>query len=155
MDETDRRLLRALQDGIPIVERPFGEVAAGLGLGEDEVVARLRKLVEEGYVKRFGASLDHLKIGFRANAMIVWKVPEDRVEEVGAILACADEVTHCYERAVVPGRWEHNVFSMVHMRDREECERFAERMAGRTGVNDYKIIYSTREFKKTSAGLMD
>lgn len=148
MDEIDRKLLRATQDGIPIDSEPFDEIATELGITEDEVIGRIEGMMKEGTIRRFGASVGHRAIGITANAMCTWNVPDERVEEVGAIMAGFAEVTHCYERPRYPG-WKFNLFTMIHAYSREECEKVAKEISIATGIKDYSILFSEKEFKKT------
>jgi DNA-binding Lrp family transcriptional regulator len=152
MDKTDRLLLKSTQDGIPIVPEPFLEISKEIGIPEDEVITRLESLVKNGVIRRFGASIGHRSIGITANAMCTWNVPDERVEEVGAIMAGFPEVTHCYERPRFPG-WKYNLFTMVHAYSREECEKIAREISNATGIKDYGILFSEREFKKTGVRL--
>jgi|SRR3972149_2744488 len=152
MDEIDIRLLKSTQDGIPIISEPFKEIAKELRLSEDEVLNRLKSLRKEGVIRRFGASIGHRIIGISANAMCTWNVPDERVEEVGAIMAGFPEVTHCYERPRYPD-WKYNLFTMIHAYTREECEKIAKEISITTGITDYSILFSEREFKKTGVRL--
>ncbi|MBS1263448.1 MAG: putative HTH-type transcriptional regulator [Methanonatronarchaeales archaeon] len=149
----DEELLMEVQDGIPLVEEPWREVGERLGMSEGDVVERLERLMDDGVIRRIGASIVHHSVGYEFNAMGVWKVPEEEAEGVGKKMTSFDFVTHCYERPVFPGRWEYNLFTMVHGRSREECEEKIEKLAEATGVEDYEMIYSTREFKKTGVKL--
>lgn len=152
MDKIDRLLLKSTQDGIPIVPEPFLEISKEIGIPENEVITRLERLVKNGVIRRFGASIGHRSIGITANAMCTWNVPDERVEEVGAIMAGFPEVTHCYERPRFPG-WKYNLFTMVHAYSREECEKIAREISNATGIKDYGILFSEREFKKTGVRL--
>ncbi len=152
MDEIDKTLLKLMQDGIPIVSEPFRQIAEKLALTEDEVIERLENMVKEGAVRRFSASIGHRVIGITANAMCTWNVPEERVEEVGAIMAGFPEVTHCYERPRYKD-WKYNLFTMIHAYSREECEKIAKEISIATGIKDYAILFSEKEFKKTGVRL--
>ncbi len=147
-DEVDVRLLKHIQDGIPLVERPYREIGEALGLSEEEVIKRIKDLLEAKKVRRFAASVAHRKIGINSNAMCVWRVPAERVDEVGKIMAGFPEVTHCYERPTFPD-WPYNLFTMIHGYTDAECERVIEEMKKKTGLGDYVILYSEKEFKKT------
>lgn len=149
LDETDKKILMLLQDDFPLVSRPFLEASEKLGIPEDEIIERIRAMMESGVVRRFSAAIRHRKLGITANPMVGFKVPAERVEEVGKKLAAFDEVTHCYERPTVPGKWKYSVFAMVHDYDREEAEKTVEKIAKAVDVNDYMLLYSTKEFKKT------
>jgi len=152
MDDIDTRLIKLTQDGIPLTHAPFAVIAAKLGLTEEEIVDRIKKLQDEGMIRRFGASIGHRAIGITANAMCTWDVPDERVEEVGAIMAGFTEVTHCYERPRYPD-WPYNLFTMVHSYTKDDCEKVAHQISKATGITDYKLLFSEREFKKTGARL--
>lgn len=149
LDKIDEEILRLMQDDIPLVSRPFLEVAEKLGIREGEVIERVQKMVDSGVVRRFSASIKHRKLGIKANPMIAWKVPRERIDEVGNKLASYEEVTHCYERPVVPGKWEYNLYTMVHGYDKESVEKLAEKLSKAVGIKDYLMLYSSREYKKT------
>lgn len=152
MDKTDKTLLRSIQDGIPIASEPFKQIADELGISEEEVINRITGMIKDGAIRRFGASIGHRAIGITANAMCTWNVADDRVEEVGALMAGFAEVTHCYERPRHPG-WKYNLFTMVHAYSREECEKVAREISIATGIKDYRILFSEKEFKKTGVRL--
>lgn len=152
MDEIDKKLLKSTQDGIPIVSEPFKYIAKELELPEEEVLKRLDNLLKDGVIRRFGASIGHRAIGITANAMCTWNVPDEKVETVGAIMAGFPEVTHCYERPRYPG-WKYNLFTMIHAYSRDECEKIAREISIATGIKDYSILFSEREFKKTGVRL--
>ena len=149
LDEKDKKILKLLQDDFPLISRPFLEASQKLDIPEDEVIERVKAMMDSGIVRRFSAAIRHRKLGITANPMCGFKVPAERVQEVGEKLASFDEVTHAYERPTVPGKWEYNVFAMVHGYDRGEVEKTVERIAGEIGIEDYELLYSTREFKKT------
>lgn len=152
MDDIDEKIIRLTQNGIPLKGSPFAEIASELGISEQEVVDRLKKMKEREEIRRFGASIGHRDVGIVANAMCVWNVPDERTEEVGNIMADFSEVTHCYERPRAPG-WDYNLFTMVHSYTKEDCEEVAARISKATCVKDYKLLFSDREFKKTGVRL--
>lgn len=152
MDKIDVRILKLTQDGIPVIAEPFKYIAEQLGITEDEVLNRLEAMLKEGVIRRFGASIGHRVIGITANAMCTWNVPDDRVEEVGKIMAGFPEVTHCYERPRYP-EWRYNLYTMIHAYTKEECEKIARRISIATGIKDYAILFSEKEFKKTGVRL--
>ena len=150
MDELDICLLRAVQDGLKLAKQPYQDLGVEMGMSEDEVIQRLRALVGEGVIRRFAAAIGHRALGIAANAMIVWKVPSQDVERIGRIVASFEDVTHCYERAIQP-EWPYNLYAMVHSRSREECMRIASEIARATEVDEFKVLFSEAEYKKTSA----
>ncbi|HJH31663.1 MAG TPA: Lrp/AsnC family transcriptional regulator [Methanosarcinaceae archaeon] len=152
MDEIDTQLIKRTQDGITFTHAPFADIATELGISEKDIVARFKNLHKNGVIRRFGASIGHLAIGITANAMCTWNVPDERVEEIGAIMAGFSEVTHCYERPRFPD-WPYNLFTMVHAYTREDCNKVAQEISKATGISDYDLLFSEREFKKTGARL--
>ena len=148
VSEDDKAAIRALQEDIPLTPRPFDLWAEQVGLSYDELLNRAFDLQERKIMRRFSAVLYHRKAGFRANAMGVWNVPEDRVEEVGNAFAQYQAVSHCYQRPTYED-WPYSIFSMVHGRSVEECENLLDMMAEESGITERESLYSTREYKKT------
>ena len=148
VSEDDKAAIRALQEDIPLTPRPFDLWGEQVGLSYDELVNRAFDLQERKIMRRFSAVLYHRKAGFRANAMGVWNVPEDRVEEVGNAFAQYQAVSHCYQRPTYED-WPYSIFSMVHGRSVEECENLLDTMAEESGITERESLYSTREYKKT------
>ncbi|MGR3179239.1 MAG: siroheme decarboxylase subunit beta [Candidatus Anammoxibacter sp.] len=143
----DIDFLKHIQNGLPLTKTPYRDIGNDLGLSEEEVIDKLRRLLDEGKIRRLAASIAHRKIGIVSNAMCVWKVPKDKVDEIGKIMAGFEEVTHCYERPTFPG-WEHNVYTMIHGYNDDECEKVIADIKEKTGINEYMILYSEKEFKK-------
>jgi DNA-binding Lrp family transcriptional regulator len=146
-EDLDIKLIKYTQDGLPLTKTPYKDIADGMDMTEEEVIDRLKALLENGKIRRLAASIAHRKIGINSNAMTVWKVSQDKVEEYGKIMAAFEEVTHCYERPTFPG-WEYNVFTMIHGYTDEECENVIDSIKEKTGLNDYVMLYSEKEFKK-------
>ena len=146
--EEDREFVRQLQKDLEVTDRPFLAAARSLGMSEERVFEKLRRYEEIGVMRRYAAILRHRDAGFTANGMIVWKVPEGRIEEVGRKLGSFPQVSHCYQRPVYPD-WPYNVFSMIHCRSEGEAVEMAETIRGHVGVDEYRILFSAREFKKT------
>jgi len=152
LDNNDLKLLRLTKEGIPLVDFPFNDISRQSGISEEEVINRIRRLKNEGIIRRFGASINNRKVGIMANAMVVWKVPIHQIDEVGQEFARNNRVTHCYIRKTVPGRWEFNLYTVLHSEDPEEIRIMVNEMSKSVGISDYMILFSTREFKKTSNG---
>lgn len=149
LTEIEKLMVKELQEDIPLLERPFEPIADRLGIGERELLIKLRELKDRGIIRRFSAILRHRNLGINANAMGVWAVPEDKAEEAGIKMAAYSQVSHCYQRPVLPG-WPYNIYTMIHGKAREECERAAMLISQETGIGDYILLYSTRELKKVS-----
>lgn len=152
-DITDRRLLDAIADGLPLTSRPFATVAAWTGLGEDEVIRRLGRLLAGGVVKRLGVVVRHRELGYHANAMVVWDVPEDEVAEVGARVAAYPFVTLCYRRTRRPPEWHYNFYCMIHGKDRAAVLGQIATLNWDAGLARYPqaVLFSRRRFKQRGA----
>ena len=143
----DIAFIRELQRDLPEAARPFDGYAAALGCTVEDIFSWCAEQTRSGRMRRFAAVLRHQNAGFVSNAMGVWRVPTERVEEVGPLMASFAAVSHCYERPVYPD-FPYNLYTMVHGRTREECLRTLESIAARTAVADHQYLWSSREFKK-------
>jgi DNA-binding Lrp family transcriptional regulator len=146
--EQDKDFIRELQKDMEIIDEPFVKAANNLGITETELFEKMKQYEDIGVMRRFAAILRHRQIGFTANGMIVWKVPEDRISEVGAKLGAFPQVSHCYERPTYSD-WPYNVFSMIHCKTHDEANDMAKTIKNQIQVDDYRILFSSREFKKT------
>lgn len=149
LDELDIGIIKELQEDLPLEARPFQRIALRLGVEESILLARLKFLQDQGIIRRIGAALRHREVGYTANAMVVWIVPEERIKTVGRIMSSFPEVSHCYQRATLPN-WPFNLFTMIHSRNREECEVIAAKIAQKTQIHAYQLLFSRVEFKKSS-----
>ncbi len=149
LTDVDKALINILSRGLPLTLNPFEELSKKVRLSEEEVFNKIKEYKRRELIRRFGATLHHDRAGFIANAMSVWVVEEDRVDEIGKLMASYREVTHCYERASHP-EWPYNLYAMIHGKSQDECERVADEISKRTGIREYRLLYSTKEFKKTS-----
>ncbi len=149
LTKDEKKLIRELGGDLGAGRTPYADLAARIGLTEDQVIGLIRGLGERGLLRRFGATLRHQKSGFTANAMVAWRVPDERLDEVGNLLASFREVTHCYHRHPAPG-WNNNLYTMIHAENQEACHRLAARMAEEAAVDEYELLFSDEEFKKTS-----
>ena len=149
LSELEKRVIASIQGDLPITERPYQQIAERLGIAEARLIEVLQELCRRGVIRRFGATLRHQKSGFAANAMGAWKVPEARVAEVGACMADSPHVSHCYRRD--PGNgWPYNLYTMIHGADRSGVETIAADLARQTGIDEYRLLFSSHELKKTS-----
>jgi len=140
--------VRALQQDLPLVPRPFADIAGRLGLSEKDLLDRAREFESAGIMRRYGAVLRHRRVGYTANGMACWVVPASRIEEVGQFAAGFSQVSHCYQRPAYPPRWPYTLFTMIHGRTEEEVEALVAELARETGIQEYQVLYSTHEFKK-------
>ncbi|MEE9489974.1 MAG: Lrp/AsnC family transcriptional regulator, partial [Thermoplasmata archaeon] len=143
ISDQERELLGEVQR-LPLTQRPFAEIGARLGMDEGDVLTMCRDLLERGVIRRLGPSISHRKVGFTGNPMTALRVPEEDVDEVGQIIAAEPDVTHCYARS----GWDYNVFFMIHAKTREDGLDRAHAIVRKTGIRDFRVMFSTREFKK-------
>ena len=143
----DREVINELQQDLPLISRPFAKMSARLRTDEEKFLTQCQSLLSRGIIRRFGASINHRGVGFAANAMTCWAVPAEKVEVMADKLVPLRQVSHCYERKTNP-EWHYNLFAMIHGHTREQCQEIAERVSLETGLTDYVLLFSTREFKK-------
>ncbi len=148
-DWLQRRIVRAIQGGLPVTEAPYRPIADDIGITVSDLLSQLRAWEADGTIRRFGAILRHHQAGYSVNAMCAWNVPDDRVEEFGRTAAEMRTVSHCYQRPRFEG-FPYNLYTMIHGRSREECEETARAISGRTGITANQLLYTTAEFKKSS-----
>jgi len=147
-DDVDRAVIRATQGDLPVVSEPYAAAAAQLGMSVDALVEHLQGMVERGLLRRVAAILFHRRAGFSANGMGVWKVPEDRVLEIGPKMAAFRGISHCYQRPTYED-WPYQLFTMAHGRSKEECDAVLDAVADSVpDLEDRAILYSSTEFKK-------
>ena len=151
--KTDHEILQVIQDGVPVTREPFKEAADVLGMTQEELVERVKVMNENGLIRRFSANINQRKLGIIANAVVVWNIPEEKMEAAIPVFLERGEISHIYERRVYPGRWEYNLYTVVHDYDRESVERFSKELADEIGVQDYQVLFSKRRFKGTSSRL--
>lgn len=151
MDAVDRAIILATQEGLPLVPQPYHVVAEQVGITPDEVMERLRNMLENGVIRRIGAVPNHYALGYKANGMTVWDVADARVDELGGRIGQLESVSHCYQRPRHLPDWPYNFFAMVHGHDRAEVEQKAQQIAVLLGdaCRGHDILYSTRILKKT------
>jgi len=150
-DAVDRRLVLATQGGLPLVPRPYHQVAEQVGIPADEVMARLARMLAGGVIRRIGAVPNHYAIGYTANGMSVWDVPDECIDELGRQVGALAFVTHCYHRPRRLPDWPYNLFAMVHGGSRAEVMTKVAEIAAIIGSDcrAHDVLFSTRILKKT------
>jgi DNA-binding Lrp family transcriptional regulator len=151
--EADRRVLHGMEDGLPLIPRPYQDMAARLGISEEELIARLRALLESGVIKRLGLIVRHHELGYAANAMVVWDVPDKAVDAIGRRMSELPFVTLCYRRERRPPRWPYNLFCMIHGRDRQTVLAQVAELRAALDLEEvpYDVLFSLRRFKQRAA----
>ncbi|MDD4601857.1 hypothetical protein SDC9_09079 [bioreactor metagenome] len=149
LDALDKKIIAAMQDEFPLVAEPYKEIAERIGISETELLKRLNDYWRTGKIRKMGAVLKHRQVGFAANALCAWIVPEERMDEIGQIMMKHPAITHCYSRVPQP-EMPYNFYIMLHAHTRVECRKLAEELASATGLSQYTMLFSTREYKKAS-----
>jgi DNA-binding Lrp family transcriptional regulator len=155
LDELDRRIVLATQAGLPLDPRPYHWVARELGETPERIMERFTAMLADGRIRRIGAVPNHYRLGYVANGMSVWDVPDDLIREVGREVGELDIVSHCYHRPRQLPDWPYNLFAMVHGHSQDEVRQKVGRIAHQLGerVRGYDILFSTRILKKTGLRL--
>jgi siroheme decarboxylase len=146
-DERDVAVIRATQGDLPVTEEPYAAAADQLDMTQEDLLAHLQLMQERRLLRRVAAILFHRRAGFSANGMGVWKVPDDRIMELGPRMAAFRGISHCYQRPTYAD-WPYSIFTMAHGRSKEECDAILDSIATEAGIRDRATLYSSTEFKK-------
>lgn len=148
LDALEIATIRVTQEDLPIVERPFDAEARAIGTDEQTVLDTLVSFKARGLMRRFAAVMNHRNAGFKANVMGVWAVPDDRLEELGPVMASFAAVSHCYRRPTYED-WPYNLFTMIHGQSARECETTVSAIEHETQIDEHCLLWSVKEYKKT------
>lgn len=153
LSERERTVLGLIEDGLPLTARPYQALAEQAGLPEAAVIGAIGALARRGVIKRFGLVVRHHELGYRANAMVVWDVPDTEVAEVGRLMATFPFVTLCYRRPRRLPDWPYNLFCMIHAKDHAEARALVGDLADDLGLANVprEILFSRRRFKQRGA----
>lgn len=144
----DKQIIKALQEDFPLCEEPYKVLAQRVGISEEEFLQRVRELIAEKKIRKMGAVLRHREVGFKANALCAWHVPPDSLDTIAQVMISNAAVSHCYDRTPAPN-WNYNLYTMIHAKTRDECEKIIGELSNLSGITDYKILYTKKEWKKT------
>ncbi len=147
LSEKEKKVLAVIQNGFPISQNPFEQMAAEVGVETKDFLQVLEKWKKDGILRRAGAIVNHFKAGFGVSAMVVWKVEAKKVENAGKILAGFKEVSHAYERQTAEN-WPYNLYTMVHCETIEALKNVVNKMSQASGIKEYKILLTEKELKK-------
>ena len=149
VSETQKQLVRLLQEDLPLVPEPFAKLSEGVDFAAEDIVKQICEWLEEGVIRRFGAVVRHQRLGYQANGMAVFSVSAERIDDIGRGLAQQSEISHCYHRPTL-NNWSYNLFAMVHGRSEKQVRKFVERLAKQLDVSEHEVLFSTAEYKKIS-----
>ncbi len=150
IDELDLKILAFLEGDLPLKPEPFKDLSNSLEISQEEVLNRINFLMQKGYIRRIGAILRHRKYGYKANAMVVWKLNEEQLKKIRKFVEKKREISHAYERVTIQGKWEYNFFTMIHGRNKKEPMKIIREIVQLLGTQEYAIYKSVKEFKKSS-----
>jgi len=143
------KVLEKIPHDFPVVEKPYEAMARNMGISGKDLIDTLKRFKTEGAVRRVAAVLYHRKASYTHNAMVVWRAAADDTERAGRIMSSLPQVSHCYERDR-GGYWDYNLFTMIHGKRSQDCTDTVREISERTGIKDFQIFFSKREFKKIS-----
>lgn len=148
----DRKFILALNRPLGIIKMPFEPVAKKLGWDEERLLKAIKVYKNLGVIRRLGLILAHREIGLRSNVLVAWKVAKKNIMFAADIFCKAEEVSHCYQRKTYPS-WPYNIYTMVHGRTRRDCLRIVKALSGKSGVRDYRELFTLKELKKKKADI--
>jgi DNA-binding Lrp family transcriptional regulator len=148
LKEKEKTIAKHIQGDLSLERRPFSHIGKATGLSEQDVIHTINNLCRRGIVRKFGAILRHQKAGLTKNVMVIWSVPDDKIDFAGKILSSYKEITHCYER-IPPFEGKYNIFAMMHFRG-EISMRLIDEITSRIGIEDYQLLETEEELKKSS-----
>ncbi len=153
LDEADQVLITLMQTGLPLSTTPYADLGEKIGMPEKEVISRLKRLSDDNVIKRFGVVVRHHELGYRANAMTVWNIPDEIVSDLGPCMGKFEFVTLCYRRPRRLPEWPYNLFTMMHGQDRDDVLANIQFLIDRCGLKDFEhdVLFSTRRFKQRGA----
>ena len=149
LSELDKRIVRVLQGEFPLVAEPYKTLAEQVGVSEETFLERVKAMQQTKKIRKMGAVLCHREVGFKANVLVAWEVPADRLDEIARQMAASPSVTHCYDRNTAHD-WPYNLYTMVHGHSREECEQVVKTLGEECHVSNHVMLYSKHEWKKTA-----
>ncbi len=150
LKKLDKAIISLLSQDIPLIQRPFERLAAGLGIKENLLLSRLKSYKKNGLMRKFSAALNHRKIGFRHNAMVVWDIPDNSLEKAAKIMTSLFQVSHCYQRKK-SADWDYNLYTMIHGKTKGECLKTVKQIFREVGCCNYRVLFSSKEYKKSAA----
>lgn len=148
--DQEQAILRMVQGSLPDTLTPYADIAAAAGVTEEQALALLTRLKEDGTIRRFGASIKHQRTGWKHNAMVAWIIAPDRVDEAGTRAAEHPRISHCYYRPDTAPDWPYTLYTMIHGKSAQECLDVVEELRRTTPLREYAVLESLKELKKIS-----
>jgi DNA-binding Lrp family transcriptional regulator len=149
-----KKILFALSEPLALVPQPYAVIAKRLGMPEAELLEKIGEYQKAGFIRRVGTVLGHFKVGYKCNALVLWQVKPAKLEAAGKTFAGFPQVSHCYARQIYP-QWPYNLYTMVHARNKKESQAVIKAMAEKSGLDQYKIQFTVKEFKKIKSDLKE
>ncbi|MBI4846568.1 MAG: Lrp/AsnC family transcriptional regulator [Candidatus Omnitrophica bacterium] len=149
LNKTRKDILKFLQGDIPVEDSPYSGLAQAINTRESCIVKEIALLKKHGYIRRLGAVLHHRNIGLKVNCMCAWKVPHSLIKKISGISVRQKEISHCYLRKTAKN-WPYNFYIMIHGKSKRDCINVVENIRAKSGVADYRLLFTKKEFKKIS-----
>jgi len=150
LTEREKRILQILIEGIPLSERPFYEIAKKTGFTEKEVLEIIKNLMDKKIIRRLGITLRHNLAGIKGNAMVAWRVPEEKIEEIGQYLSQLPYISHCYVRETYED-WNYNLYTMIHGKNKREVKKRIKEISEKFSLKKYQILFTKKEIVRKHA----
>ena len=147
LSDIEKKILAAIQHGLPESKNPFKEIAEQIGIDSEQLLEILKDWKEQGKIRRIGAIVNHFKVGLGGAAMVVWQVEPEKSEQVGSKLANFEQVSHAYERRTYEN-WPYNIYTMVHGKNIEDVQQTVRLMSKECGISNFRILVTEKELKK-------
>lgn len=148
LDKIDRKLIDELKKGVKITSQPFKYISKKIGISEEKIFDKISQYKKLGIIRRFGAAIRHNLVGYIVNVMVVWNVPENKINKFTGLATSFNEISHCYERKTYKD-WKYNVYTMIHTKDKENAEKIIKEISEKTEIKDYCALYTDKEYKKS------
>ncbi len=146
----EKEAVRLLQFDLPLEERPFRAIIEKEKgrINETMLLDIGENLKERGMIRRYAGVLRHGKAGYGSNAMTAWNPSKLDDNEIARVFGGEKSISHLYLRQITPGKWNHPLFAMIHARSDEELDGIIARLHKESGIDDYLVLKTLREFKK-------
>ena len=149
LSKTEKQIINFVQGDLPLESSPYNKISRRLNISQDLVIKKIKALKEKGYISRFGALVKHDKVGLKANCMCVWRIPTGKIGKIGKYCSRQNAISHCYLRKIRP-EWPYNFYTMIHAKNKNDCIRFIKSIAEKFNITDYQMLFTLKQFKKTS-----
>jgi len=140
-------IMNELQQDLPLSPTPFKDIAKRFHIEEEMFFNFLHSLKTSKKMSRFAGILKHRNLGFTANAMVVWEIPENMISPFVEHAVTYPSISHCYERVTYP-KWPYNIYTMIHGKSHTMTQKVIDELSSKFGITRYEVLCSGKEYKK-------